>query len=100
MHFLMSDAVCLTILYINIFALKMTFVYLCVSVMMPFSSTLLCCQHRAGDCHAHQPPYHAQLKTLLRRVIFSVRTDNLLWHQVVRTRSLKVSDSWRNTGGQ
>lgn len=34
------------------------FVYVCVCVilMMPSSSSLLGCQHSAGDCHTQQPP--------------------------------------------
>lgn len=50
----------------------------CVILMMPFSSTLLRCQHSAGDCHTHRPPS----KSCWDRSFFSVRTDDSRWHQI------------------
>lgn len=74
-------------------------IFACVILMMLSSSTLLGCQHGAGDCHTHRPPS----KSCWDRSFFSVRTDDSRWHQIdpghvgLIILCLHVSASYRNT---
>lgn len=53
-------------------------IFVCVILMMLSPSTLLGCQHGAGECHTHRPPS----KSCWDRSFFSVRTDDSRWHQI------------------